>query len=725
MSNQFESIHELVTSVELASHSSLSKRDQLQLIIYSYQQACKKVVHHQRSEIINYIINHQSDLNVNIQGDLTDKKNVLQLQSLLRENVFIMQCISSIISDIVQIYEMFYIQFPNTPFHSVLGFLFEEDPLLLSLIEYQAIVYFVQKNISNLKSMNLSGIPFEKKLVLFINEKIVEKCSSKNEKTLSDLLKWLENNVLSILGPIGIDLRIWKIRFQQCLYREMSKKLINNLFNIVVDYPETRRQILDLKECLIHTGMHDDLVRSLRVSNRKRLLHLGAHTNDIIIQYTNIIKTLNFLDPTGVSLSRVSRDINQFLRNRKDAIRYFVNSIIDEENDLFEELMDATTVNVQDEEDCEITESSGTSTLLSSQDNSSFVNHFWAPKSIYPDASKQQTKKPSIINIFVNIFENVDLFVNEYQIILCQQLLKNVSFDTTNPSKILELLKIRFGENSLQKCEVMLKDIIDSHRLHKNILEKLQVSRRYEPYFEFLPSTTSQTFQSTLNSKKILPFSSKIISKYYWPTLAEEKCKLHPIFQEIMDQYERSFTHLKSPRHLVWLPFLGNIQFEIEIGGTTVELNATPFDASILLYLSEHKKLSSQFLSQRMESSVDIIEKRLKYWILRGVVLKGMDLFSIVEELNENFDPDLEVDEDAELKEEENEIDENIDDFVRGILGHFKKASIDTIHHLLSISMDSFDKTVPQLQKYLCTRTEIFEFDASSREFIIITKSEK
>lgn len=48
--------------------------------------------------------------------------------------------------------------------------------------------------------------------------------------------------------------------------------------------------------------------------NRKRLLHPGADTKDIIAQYVSIIRCLRLVDPPGVLLFKVADPIRRYLR---------------------------------------------------------------------------------------------------------------------------------------------------------------------------------------------------------------------------------------------------------------------------------------------------------------------------------------------------------------------------------------------------------------------------
>ena len=69
----------------------------------------------------------------------------------------------------------------------------------------------------------------------------------------------------------------------------------------------------------------------------------------------------------------------------------------------------------------------------------------------------------------VSIYGSKELFINEYRNMLAERLLNKVGYDIDRETHTLELLKLRFGESSLHKCEVMLKDMNDSKRINGNV----------------------------------------------------------------------------------------------------------------------------------------------------------------------------------------------------------------------------------------------------------------
>ena len=48
--------------------------------------------------------------------------------------------------------------------------------------------------------------------------------------------------------------------------------------------------------------------------NRKRLLHPGADTKDILTQYVSMIRCLRVIDPPGVLLYKVAEPVRKYLR---------------------------------------------------------------------------------------------------------------------------------------------------------------------------------------------------------------------------------------------------------------------------------------------------------------------------------------------------------------------------------------------------------------------------
>ena len=102
---------------------------------------------------------------------------------------------------------------------------------------------------------------------------------------------------------------------------------INELFDIIKEFPESKPAMEDLKLCINTPHQRDQLVNIFRqayflssytnfdlLSCTKRLLHPGADTVTIIAQYISTIKAFRILDPPGVLLDKASRPIQKYLK---------------------------------------------------------------------------------------------------------------------------------------------------------------------------------------------------------------------------------------------------------------------------------------------------------------------------------------------------------------------------------------------------------------------------
>lgn len=86
---------------------------------------------------------------------------------------------------------------------------------------------------------------------------------------------------------------------------------------------------------------------------------------------------------------------------------------------------------------------------------------------------KFNLRKSDLIQALVSIYGSKTVFIDEYRALLADRLLRIPKPGSiTREIKCLELLKLRFGESDLQKCEVMLKDVSDSQRLNIRFYEE-------------------------------------------------------------------------------------------------------------------------------------------------------------------------------------------------------------------------------------------------------------
>ena len=103
----------------------------------------------------------------------------------------------------------------------------------------------------------------------------------------------------------GNILTSFRQRMCHFLYETYTRARIEQLFNIIIEFPESQPALEDLRECLAKTDLRGHLTRSLKSVFKKKLLHLGVNTTDIITAYIAAIRALRVLDASGVLLELV------------------------------------------------------------------------------------------------------------------------------------------------------------------------------------------------------------------------------------------------------------------------------------------------------------------------------------------------------------------------------------------------------------------------------------
>lgn len=97
--------------------------------------------------------------------------------------------------------------------------------------------------------------------------------------------------------------------------------------------------MLDLKKILAKLDLKVKLVKSLKSSLEKRLLHPGVKTEDILTGYVAAIKTIRALDNSGVLLEAITDPVRHYMHSRPDTVRCVASNLTDDgTTDLAEEL---------------------------------------------------------------------------------------------------------------------------------------------------------------------------------------------------------------------------------------------------------------------------------------------------------------------------------------------------------------------------------------------------
>uniref|UniRef100_A0A5K3FBE7 Vacuolar protein sorting-associated protein 72 homolog n=1 Tax=Mesocestoides corti TaxID=53468 RepID=A0A5K3FBE7_MESCO len=100
------------------------------------------------------------------------------------------------------------------------------------------------------------------------------------------------------------------------------------LFRVMMDYPESRPAVMDLKAYLMETHALQDLIDALGKEVRIRLLHPGVHTDEILMGYGCLVRGLREIDPSSVAQDIICQPVASCLRVRDDAVHCIVDRLI-------------------------------------------------------------------------------------------------------------------------------------------------------------------------------------------------------------------------------------------------------------------------------------------------------------------------------------------------------------------------------------------------------------
>ncbi|XP_050236525.1 anaphase-promoting complex subunit 2 isoform X2 [Mercurialis annua] len=396
----------------------------------------------------------------------------------------------------------------------------------------------------------------------------------------------------------------WQLRLEYFAYETLQDLRIAKLFEIIVDYPDSSPAIEDLKQCLEYTGQHSKLVDSFISALKYRLLTAGASTNDILHQYVSTIKALRTIDPAGVFLEAVGEPIRDYLRGRKDTIKCIVTMLTGGTggnpngsgitgDSLLEEL----------NRDEESQENDGADDGFHTDDKQAWINALrWEPDPVEADPLKgsRNRRKVDILGMIVGILGSKDQLVNEYRVMLAEKLLNKSDYDIDSEIRTLELLKIHFGESSMQRCEIMLNDLIDSKRTNQNIKATIKSSQI---------SSEEQEMEVSLDI-----LNATIISTNFWPPIQEEALNVPEPVEKLLNDYAKRFHQIKTPRKLLWKKNLGTVKLELQFEDREIQLTVTPIHAAIIMQFQDQKSWTSCKLAAAIGVPVDVLNRRISFW---------------------------------------------------------------------------------------------------------------
>ncbi|KAI1200881.1 Cullin family protein [Nemania serpens] len=435
-------------------------------------------------------------------------------------------------------------------------------------------------------------------------------------RCILQLSDWVENQyaflaieVTNRLGGVEVsrtDVEKWK----ETAVGRLATLRINELFDIVINWPNSEGGIEDLRFAVTTPQRRLQLTDAFSAALQTRLLHPGRSTLDILRTYIAMIRTFHKLDHSRVLLDRVAYSLQLYLCTREDTVRIIVSGLLSTLKEVDSEARKTKLVELVE--------------LLydpdqyrSDRQDEEWDDLTWIPPPVDAGSNYKRRKSEDVIGTLISALGSPEVFIKEFQNIIGERLLsEQVVFD--QEIGVLDLLKKRFGESSLQACDVMIKDIQDSRRLdgviHRGVLNQ--------------PEKISRTWI----------IHAKILSRLYWPEVGEEEFDLPSEVALMQKTYGSTFEHLKPSRKLKWLNHLGQATVELELDDRTIIEEVRTYEAAVINAFSEENGSSWTFeeLWMKMQIDEDLLAAALRFWESKYVLRRQHDgRYVVIERLSD------------------------------------------------------------------------------------------
>lgn len=432
--------------------------------------------------------------------------------------------------------------------------------------------------------------------------------SGESEIALSDVQRW-KNMAITRLGELRTD----------------------ELFDTVMTWDEgTHSRIDDLKHFVTNPSTRKYVTSQFISVLSARLLQPGVPTLYILRIYICIIQAFRRLDPKGVLLDRVARPVRRYLRDRNDTLRVIVWGLLSGSPTDTEAL--PQDPQVLTELSNELKER-GIETLRDEDGEIDWNNMQWVPDPIDAASDYRKSKNSDVIGSLMSLFESKDAIVKELQVMLSDRLLMSKT-DFEQEYTVLELLKIRFGEATLQSCLVMLRDVKqDSAKIDQTI-------RRDQGL-----DSAAQEQADDLNEASP-DLHAKILSHLFWPTLQDQSFRVPTKVLAQQHLYEKGYTAIKNSRKLTWLNALGQVELELEFQDRVFKGEVTPWEASVIHVFDGNDSATPvtrtvDEIAAELEMASLLVRSACKLWLSKSVLAETVpDTYQVLETLPDGVDLD-------------------------------------------------------------------------------------
>lgn len=442
------------------------------------------------------------------------------------------------------------------------------------------------------------------------------------------------------------DVKKWK----EIAVSRLASLRISELFDIVLAWPDSKGGLDDLRASVTTPEKRRQLTDFFSSALKKRLLHPGCSTLEILQVYISMIRTFHALDHSKVLLSRVVTALQLYLCQRDDAVRIVVTGLLASPDEV-KQYQQRHIPEPGSSTNSGASHVSGDGKLVElavllndpaqqrrvhvDEEELDWDDMEWMPDPVDAGVNYKRPKNEDVIGTLINALGSQDVFIKEFQNIIAERLLATQgNFD--QEIKVLNLLKKRFGDGALQNCDVMIKDIFDSRRVDA-VIRKTHLGQPVQPPRQFGPPLTPPAYQQMghqLDADEaklhLVPYQARILSRLYWPNIVQDTFLLpNPVVQQ-QQKYEQGYERLKTSRKLTWLDHLGQVSVELDLADRTVSVQCKTYEAAVIYAFQGPDtaddpdvpavRRTTDELQETLRMDEELVFQATEFWVSKGIL---------------------------------------------------------------------------------------------------------
>ena len=516
--------------------------------------------------------------------------------------------------------------------------LFEKYKIELNLND--SLIYLpqsIKQIIYNLNLYELYQDIISKFIIKEIDSSIIPFKSNHNQNIINSIidkfnnhyLKWGYKNIISsenILSSnsslTSINEENYKSQFINILKEKFIFLKIDSFFEIISKFPESKPTLIDIKIC-ISSFDKNIFINRIKEQLKKRLLYPGVSTRIIIEIFIRIIKIMRIIDSSNnYMLELLSQPIKEYLLNRKDTMQWIITAIISEEDvNMIEDMSKAYVKNIQSKD----------YDYLSSDDEP----ENWEPINLkgikYNDkyiSNDFKNTKIDIVSILVNVFGSPEKFMEQYKRMLIERKVTDNNFEIEQEIKNLELLKLKFGENLLTNCEIIIQHIKESKKLNNKLFKDPSftcqiINSNYWPFTKRNHFDLSELDENNKDKNDSINNSNNINTNSAKTPYDEFLVN----FNNKLKNYQKLYSDNKFSRKIEFYTNLGYCHITLSFSNGNFDFVVSPLSYLIIKFFDEENKknfklFNIDYISNKLHSEALCVKQSLDFWVSKGVLKK-------------------------------------------------------------------------------------------------------